>query len=234
MLYPTIGIPLPGKGILHRCLLTWYTRCLNRAGANVQILKLHPYPAAIAAALSQCDGFLFPGGPDIRPDHYGQERQSGCGEPHPVRDEFELMLLKEALLNQRPLFCIGRGMQLLNVLSGGTLMQDLRFRQEYEHRDPWHLSSATHPVEIDPESLLADILDTDTAAVNSLHHQAVDQVGDGLFISADSPEGFAEALEIDDYPFCLALQWHPEYMAARTRAQQRLFQAFTDACRNLS
>ena len=122
----------------------------------------------------------------------------------------------------------------MNVHFGGTLMQDLKFHQEYEHRDLWHMTSATHPVEIDPESLLADILDTDTAAVNSLHHQAVEEVGNGLFICADSPEGFAEALEIDDYPFCLALQWHPEYMAGRTRTQQQLFRAFTDACRNPS
>lgn len=231
MIYPTIGIPLPGNGMFHRCTQIWYARCLRRAGANVQFLKLHPYPLAISGALEQCEGFLFPGGPDLGLEQYGQERLPGCSEPNPARDEYETLLLREALNAQKPLFCIGRGMQLLNILFGGTLTQDLRLKQEYQHMDPWHLTSATHPVEIDPESLLADLLDADTAAVNSLHHQAVDEPGKGLFICADSPEGYPEALEIEDYPFCLAVQWRPEHMAARTPAQQRLFQAFTDVCR---
>ena len=86
-------------------------------------------------------------------------------------------------------------------------------------------------MELDPYSLLADVLKGDTVSVNSLHRQAVDTIGEGLFASADSPEGFAEALEIEGYPFCLAVQWRPEYMAVRTPAQQKLFQAFVDACR---
>lgn len=231
MIYPTIGVPLPGNGIFHRHMLLWYTRCLRRAGANVQPLKLQPYPQALSGALEQCEGFLFPGGPDLQPERYGQERLPGCKEPNPARDEYELLLLREALNAQKPLLCIGRGMQLLNILLGGTLTQDIRLTQEYQHLDPWHLTSATHPVEIDPESLLAGLLDTDTAAVNSLHHQVVDEAGNGLWICADSPEGYPEALEMEDYPFCLALQWRPEHMAVRTPAQQRLFQAFTDACR---
>ena len=231
MIYPTIGIPLPGNGIFQRHMLTWYARCLSRAGANVQMLPLHPYPKAISDALTKCEGFLFPGGPDLAPALYQQERLPGCGEPCPARDEYESFLLSEALKAQKPLLCIGRGMQLLNVLLGGTLTQDIRLKQEYQHRDLWHRTSATHPIEIDPESLLASLLDTDTAAVNSLHHQVVEEAGDGLWICADSPEGYPEALQMDDYPFCLALQWHPEYMALRTSAQQKLFRAFTDACR---
>ena len=122
-------------------------------------------------------------------------------------------------------------MQLLNIAFGGTLMQDIHLKQEYQHADPLHRATATHPVEIDPDSFLAYLLDTDTLSVNSLHHQAADEIGEGLWIPADSPEGFAEALELEDYPFCLAVQWHPEYMAGRTPSQQRLFQALVDACR---
>ncbi len=160
-----------------------------------------------------------------------QKRLSICDDPDAKRDEFELALLQAALDAQKPIFCIGRGMQLLNVALGGTLIQSIRFYQEYQHADPLHRSTATHPVDLDPESLLSWILDTDTLAVNSLHHQAVDDLGKGLLISADSPEGFPEGLELAGYPFCLAVQWHPEYMAPRTPAQQKLFQAFTDACR---
>ena len=105
------------------------------------------------------------------------------------------------------------------------------FESDLTVADPLHRATATHPVEIDPDSFLAYLLDTDTLSVNSLHHQAADEIGEGLWIPADSPEGFAEALELEDYPFCLAVQWHPEYMAGRTPSQQRLFQALVDACR---
>lgn len=234
MLYPTIGIPLMGGSIFRRCLQYPYARCLGRAGAAVQPLALHAFEGAVKDALEKCDGFLFPGGPDIRPEHYGQEPLPACGPPDPARDDFELLLLHAALEAHKPLFCIGRGMQLLNVIFGGTLMQDIRLKQEYQHSDSWHRTSATHPIDLDPDGLLAYLLDTDTISVNSLHHQAVDETGEKLWIPADSPEGFAEALELEDYPFCLAVQWHPEYMAGRTPAQQRLFQAFVDACRQPS
>lgn len=231
MLYPTIGIPLMGTGLFRRYSQYPYTRCLQRAGATVQTLALHASSGAVRDALEKCDGFLFPGGPDIQPERYGQNRLPSCGEADTVRDEFEFLLLGAVLEAQKPLFCIGRGMQLLNVVFGGTLMQDIRPKQEYPHADLWNRASATHPVEIDPDSLLSYLLDTDTLSVNSLHHQAVEEPGEGLWISADSPEGFAEALELEDYPFCLAVQWHPEYMAGRTPGQQRLFQALVDACR---
>ena len=161
----------------------------------------------------------------------GENRLPACGESDPERDESELLLLRAALENYRPLFCIGRGMQLLNILFGGTLMQDMGPNQEYRHLDLLHHTTATHPVDIDPDSLLFRILGSDTASVNSLHHQAVRDVGEGLWIPADSPEGHAEALQMDDHPFCLAVQWHPELMTARTPAQQKLFQAFVKACR---
>lgn len=231
MLYPTIGVPFMGTSIFRRYDQYQYTRCLQRAGATVQTLALHVFSGAVDNALKTCDGFLFPGGPDIEPERYGQERLTSCREPDSVRDDFELLLLGAALEAQKPLFCIGRGMQLLNVAFGGTLMQDIRLKQEYQHADLLHRTTATHPVEIDPNSFLAYLLDTDTLSVNSLHHQAVDEAGEGLWIPADSPEGFAEALELEAYPFCLAVQWHPEYMAGRTPSQQRLFQALVDACR---
>lgn len=230
MLYPSIGLPMMGTSIFRHYFQRPYIRCLNRAGASPRILSLSGSPGVLKAALEQCDGFLFAGGTDIHAERYGQKRLSICDDPDAKRDEFELALLQAALDAQKPIFCIGRGMQLLNVALGGTLIQSIRFYQEYQHADPLHRSTATHPVDLDPESLLSWILDSDTLAVNSLHHQAVDDLGKGLLISADSPEGFPEGLELAGYPFCLAVQWHPEYMAPRTPAQQKLFQAFTDAC----
>lgn len=231
MLYPTVGVPIIGKSLFHRYLQYKYTRPLQRARASIQLLMPDTSAQAMSDAISHCTGFLFPGGPDIRPELYGQTRQPGCGKPEPMRDAFELQLLRLAIEARKPLFCIGRGMQLLNVAFGGTLIQDIRLKQEYPHMDFANRSSATHPIELDPDSLVSHVLGSDAVTVNSLHHQAADTIGEGLWIAADSPEGYPEALEIDDYPFCLAVQWHPEHMAAGTPVQQKLFQAFVDACR---
>lgn len=231
MIYPTIGIPFMGSSPLCRYMQYKYSRCLRRAGGTVQILTPGTDPSQATELLSQCVGFLFPGGPDIYPKLYGKEPESGCKRPDRIRDAFEISLLQGALAARRPLFCIGRGMQLLNVVFGGTLTQDIRLKQEYPHRDLWNRNFATHPVTLDPDSLVSQILSTDAVTVNSLHHQVADIIGDGLWIAADSPEGFPEVLEIDDYPFCIAVQWHPEFMALTTPVQQRLFDAFVEACR---
>ena len=231
MLYPAIGIPMLRKGLLSRFGQFKYIRCLQRAGATIQMLVPGAASVDVGEAVSQCDGFLFPGGPDIQPDLYGQAPLPACGEPDAMRDAFELSLLKAVLAAEKPLFCIGRGMQLLNVAYGGTLLQDIRNEQEYQHFDFFHRASATHPVELAPDSLLAKLLEADFISVNSLHHQAVDKIGQGLFPSASSPDGFLEAVEPEGYPFCLAVQWSPQYTAAGTPAQRQLFRAFADACR---
>lgn len=231
MLYPKIGIPLLGKDLLSRFLQGQYERCLSRAGASVWMLIWQATEEYLQAALETCDGFLFPGRGAIDAKLYHQASVA-VGQVEPVRDAFEQSLLQAVLEAQKPIFCIDRGMQLLNVVYGGTLMQNSKEKQEYSHYDCLHITTATHPVELDPYSLLSDLLHADTLSVNSLHRQMVDTVGEGLFVAADSPEGFVEALEIEDYPFCLAVQWRPEYMAARTPAQQQLFRAFVDACRS--
>lgn len=230
MLYPTIGIPVMGKDLFHRYQQYKYIRCLRRAGASVQLLEPDASEEGLISVLNRCVGFLFPGGPDIQPELYGQTPQINCKKPDRIRDGYESALLRMVLTAKRPLFCIGRGMQLLNVVLGGTLIQDLKLKQEYPHMDYPNRLSATHPIELDPDSWVSQLLGSDTATVNSLHHQAVDTVGNGLWIAADSPEGFPEAVEIENYPFSLAIQWHPEYMT-RVPAQQRLFQGFVDACR---
>ncbi len=231
MLYPKVGVPIIGKDLLSRYMQYQYERCLTRAGASVWLLPYYMEPEQLETIITTCSGFLFPGGTDISPELYGQHPLVGGKKKDPARDNFELALLEAVTSAEKPFFCIGRGMQLLNVAFGGTLMQNMKTKQEYTHFDIWHISTATHPVELEPYSLLAEILHTDTVSVNSLHHQTVDSLGEGLLATADSPEGFAEALEIEGYPFSLAVQWRPEYMATRTLSQQKLFQAFVTACR---
>lgn len=231
MLQPTIGIPLMGQSLFHRYMQQKYIRCLEHTGAEVLLLPTDNITEVISQSLQRCHGFLFPGGPDIQPGIYDQTALPECGEPDPARDALELPLLQAALEAEKPLFCICRGMQLLNVVLGGTLIQDIKTEQEYPHSDFWHRTTATHPVLLEPDSHLGRLFGSDIISVNSLHHQAVDLTGKGLTVTGQSPDGFVEALEVDGYPFCLAVQWHPEHMAARSAEQQKLFRAFVDACR---
>lgn len=230
MSQPVIGMPLLGDSLFRRYMQSKYIRCLRRAGAVELLLPTEPVDEVIAQALEKCDGFLFPGGPDIQPELYDQMRLPVCGESNPARDALELPLIRAVCETEKPLLCICRGMQLLNVAFGGTLVQDITKEQEYPHSDFVHRATATHPVQLEPGSWLYRLFASDSISVNSMHHQAVDILGSGLQAAAHSPDGFVEAIQSADHPFCLAVQWHPEHMAARNPAQQRIFNAFVEAC----
>lgn len=229
MAKPLIGVPLMGSSLFRKYMQGKYTRCLKRADAAVMLLE--PVPGGIRQYLAQCDGFLFPGGPDIAPNLYGQEPQPGCGEPNTVRDDFEYPLLKAVLAGEKPVLCVCRGMQLLNVVQGGTLRQDIKPVQEFNHADFRNRAGTTHPVELESGSILDELFGQRTIRVNSLHHQAVDRLGDGLRKTAWSPDGFVEAVELKGRPFALGVQWHPEHMAQKDPAQQKIFERFAAACR---
>lgn len=232
MAAPMIGVPLMGTSFLRKYMQNKYTQCLKNAGATVKILEPIPGSAAIDRYLAECDGFLFPGGADIAPNLYGQDPQPGCGEPNPVRDQFEFPLLNAVLEADRSILCICRGMQLLNVVRGGSLLQDIKPIQKYNHADFSHRAKFTHPVELKKGSLIAGIFGARTIQVNSLHHQAVDRLGDGLVATARSPEGLLEAIEfVDRKGFALGVQWHPEHMAAKDPSQQLIFERFVNACK---
>lgn len=232
MTKPVIGVPLMGKSLFRKYMQYKYTQCLRRAGARVRILPPTEDREVQRRYLSECDGFLFPGGVDIDPALYGQAPLPGAGEPNPVRDRFELPFLKAVIAADKPLLCICRGMQLLNVAQGGTLKQDIKPIQKYQHAAVRRPGGYAHPVRLREGSLIAGIFGKNTIKVNSLHHQAAERVGKGLRVTAKSPDGFVEALEFPDRKgFCLGVQWHPEHMAARDDAQQKIFRTFLSACR---
>ena len=222
---PVIAMPNTGTDLFRRYMNSKYTDSIRRAGGTVRWLRLED-PDAALEALALCDGLLLPGGPDLDPALYGQEPGPACGRSSPLRDRGEMALLKAFLPTGRPILCICRGMQLLNVFCGGTLHQDIPGHKHFPSR-----AKGCHGVDILPQSLLHRILATQQATVNSLHHQAADRVGPGLTASAVSGDGFVEALELSAHPFCLGVQWHPEHMSRESAAQMRIFQAFLDACR---
>jgi gamma-glutamyl-gamma-aminobutyrate hydrolase PuuD len=160
--------------------------------------------------LSRLDGLILSGGPDIEPSRYGAEALETTGAPRVDRDEAELQLIRAALAADLPLLGICRGLQLLNVARGGTLHQHLPDVLGNSDHAPAPAVYGHHPIEITPGSLLAEALTRTEAEVSTYHHQAIDQLGKGLTVSAVAPDGTIEAIEDQGRAFCLAVQWHPE------------------------
>lgn len=206
--------------------------------------KVQPYIAAVEAAglkalalsvterpsLHEADGLLLTGGTDVNPALYYQDPLPEVDEPDDERDRAELQLLDEALERDIPILAICRGLQLLNVQRGGTLLQHLASkRHDTEFEDK---STVAHEVHLEPESHLAQIMGERQVAVNSRHHQAVDRIGEGLRVSAHDIENreIVEGLEIPTRRFVIAVQWHPEDQASGSAIQRRLFDRFAKAC----
>ena len=204
-----------------------YPESLSRAGAEMRWIELDDLEKAVQDALA-CDGLLLPGGGDIDPKFYGQERIPACGEPNLLRDAAEPKLLRAFLAADKPVLGICRGIQVMNVVLGGTLYQDIKPFEHVPHNDHW---AKVHTVTVRQETLLSRLLGQDTVLVNSQHHQAADRIAPELEIAALSEDGIVEALEKPDAHFCLGVQWHPEWLSDADPVQQGLFRAFVEACR---
>ena len=210
-----------------------YFQALVAAGARPEELEL--LTAADSKRLREegLDGILFAGGEDVDPALYNEANKYPNVTVNPARDKFELALLDRSLDQRLPILGICRGTQMINVNFGGTLYQDLQEDSvtSLNHKQTGDRSSATQSVTIsDPDSKLADLLHG-SCRVNSLHHQAIKRVGRGLRVTAYSEDGLVEALETaDDYPFLIAVQWHPEEMVDRPE-QRMIFEQFLEKCR---
>ena len=176
--------------------------------------------------VSGIEGLVLTGGSDVDPKYYGQQRHPELGEVDAERDAFELGLLAMADATELPMFAICRGLQLLNVHRGGTLLQHLPQADRHRRNDTLK-SQPVHAVRVEPKSRLAAILGTTKPQVNSRHHQAIDQLGGGLRIAAtDAEDGVIEAVEDPSRPSLIAVQWHPEDQASNDPVQRRLFESF--------
>lgn len=211
-----------------------YISALTRAGTLPVLLPATTEASAISRYVSMCDGLLLSGGGDVDPALYGASTRWECGAISPLRDAFELAICREMLQLRKPILAICRGIQVLNVALGGTLYQDLQSQYPgcQAHRQKQPSCYAAHAVSITPGSQLADILGTITLQVNSLHHQAVKSIGEGVAVCATSPDGVIEAIEVPELPFCIGVQWHPERLwnQAATAIHSRLFRTFAEVC----
>ncbi len=203
-----------------------YMESLARAGAGMRWVELNDPEQAVQDALT-CDGLLLPGGGDMDPKFYGQERIPACGEPNLLRDAAEPLLLRAFLAADKPVLGICRGIQVMNAVLGGDLYQDIKPFEHLPHNGHW---AKVHTVTVRRGTLLSRILGQDTVLVNSQHHQAVDRVAPGFTLAALSEDGIVEAIEKPDARFCLGVQWHPEWLSDADPAMQSLFDAFVNSC----
>lgn len=208
-----------------------YVAAVRRAG-GVPVL-LPPGEMALDEWLDLVDGLLVIGGADVHPEQYGGDAH------HPSltrldieRDQTEIALVQRVIeRGDRPMLCICRGMQVVNVALGGTLHEHLPdVIDEDIHRDEeggW----IVQPVRAEPNSLLAQAMQTEEVGTYSGHHQAIDQLAEGFRVTATASDGVIEAVEYEQHPWLLAVQWHPEMSAAEDRTQQGIFDALVRAAR---
>ena len=207
---------------------------LEAAGALPVIIPSEISQDTLHALYRRLDGVLLPGGGDVDPKFYNAERHPLTNSINLTRDATELALARWAARDDLPLFGICRGIQVMNVALGGTLIQDIpsEVGDQYTHDIPNELPRSTicHEVMIQPSSHLASILGATRVAVNSLHHQSIGDLAPDAVVTAVSPDEVIEAFEFPNKSFVLGVQWHPEDMLDNDK-MQALFNHFVDICR---
>lgn len=210
-----------------------YVESIRRAGGEP--LEVGADDESPEQILARVDGVMLTGGGDVDPDLYGEPRHGSFDPAESGRDEFELALSRAAVAAGVPFLAICRGMQLLNVAMGGSLVQDIptQVPGALEHSVPEPRYHVAHDVWVAKGSRLAGLIaehleDGETCAVNSRHHQSVARIAPGFEVTATSPDGVVEAMEKPGASFCVAVQWHPENFW-RTGEFRSLFEGFVAA-----
>lgn len=205
-----------------------YLESVTRAGGIAVLLPPQPTSTEIVdRVLDGVDGLIFAGGRDIETARYGAVPGEYTDPPDTRRDEWEFALVAAALLRELPVLFICRGAQVLNVYRGGTLIQHLPDVVGTDDYQRGNAQLTEMEMSVSPESLLESIVGP-TVMGMVYHHQAIGSVGSGLTVSARSADDVVEAIEIDDYPFGVGIQWHPEVTSEK---DGRLFDALITAAR---
>lgn len=213
-------------------MIPGYLDGIAAAGGIPVVLPLTEEEQVLRQLANDVDGFLMTGGQDVSPALYGEERLDSCGETLPVRDGMESRLFQLCLERDVPVLGICRGIQLMNVLLGGTLYQDLPSQHptETEHHMSPPYDRPVHQVEICKGTPLFDLIQTERMDVNSYHHQAVRDKAPALQTMAVSEDGLIEAVCLPERPFVWAVQWHPELSWRTDEKSRRIFEAFVGRC----
>lgn len=222
------------RGVIRTRANVAYTDAARMAGLRPYILPVLD-PADAASLLDGMAGLLLTGGEDVDPGRYGDVPHPALGEVHGPRDAFEVALIHAALARRLPTLAICRGVQIMNVALGGSLVQDLpsQWESPLPHEGTGARAARIHAVRIARGSRLAASLSAESLVVNSFHHQAVGTVARGLCAVAHAPDGVVEGLEWAGHDWWMTgVQWHPEELIGTTEKWDRaLFAAFADAVR---
>lgn len=211
-----------------------YADAVLRAGGLPLVLPYSDEGACVDAYLERISGLLVTGGAfDIPPEAYGESVREGLGPMKLSRTTFETVLMRGALKRNIPVLGICGGMQLLNVVLGGTLYQDIgrEVPGAHEHEQKHDRTQPQHPVEVLDGTLLAEVVGRGQLMVNSTHHQAARRTGGQVVVSAVSPDGVVEAIESSRYAFALGVQWHPELMLNTVPIHVGVYRAFIQKAR---
>ena len=226
---PLIGITSSMSDSFIRMKRTYFDAVL--AAGGIPVFMPHSGGAEDAAKFADLfDGFLFAGGDDVDPKHYGEEIAFDNVETTPIRDDFELALAEILKKDNRPILGICRGEQILNVAFGGSLYQHIDGHRQ-EEPGAQNLRAAN----VQSGTLLSTLAESETIYTNSFHHQAVKSVAPGFIVSARAEDGTVEAIEpanaLTSERFLLAVQWHPEMFFKTDKTAKNIFEAFIEAAK---
>jgi putative glutamine amidotransferase len=237
---PLVGITPDGTvrpdGVLQLELKAPYADAVSRAGGLPAILPWTDDRALLEGYLDRLSALVVTGGAfDVPPEAYGQAAREGLGELKPGRTAFETALIQEALKRNMPLLGICGGMQLLNVVLGGTLHQDIlrEVPRARDHEQKHDKTQPAHPVEVKDGTHLSECMGKGQLMVNSTHHQAVNQPGKDVVVSAVSTDGVVEAIESTTHPFAVGVQWHPELLVQAMPMHLGLYKALVAKAREM-
>jgi putative glutamine amidotransferase len=229
--FPLIGVSMSitvGTSTERAYVNSTYLNAIQQAGGVPVALPAQLSPRSWERLAAGLDGLLLTGGGDIDPALFGEAPHPALSDVAPIRDTFEAAAARWALERGVPLLCVCRGMQVLNVALGGTLYQDVGTEPgtQLEHRQKGPRNEPTHKVKVTPGSRLAEVMGADEVEVNSMHHQAVKSLGQGLAACAWAPDQIVEGIELPSADgFVLAVQWHPEELIGHSEPARRLFSA---------
>ncbi len=238
---PIIGITagrILGESQIQRiCLIEKYTQAILISGGIPIIIPPSIKRIDMNSLLRKLDGVLLTGGGDIAIEKFNGQPHPSINDVDDERDELEIDLVKNVFQQSTPMLGICRGQQVINVAMGGDLYTDIQSQYENAIKHDWfpdiERDYLAHSISIERNSLLAKILSTQEIQVNSLHHQGIKKLGEGLLSTAHASDGMIEAIEIKDHPFFMGVQWHPEWLLANPK-MIALFTAFINAAKENS
>lgn len=204
----------------------FYLEGITRSGGVAIMIPPQPLTSVEAKdIISSLDGLMLCGGRDIDPSRYGQTPHVEAEEPDQLRDELEEQLLSAAIEAELPFLGICRGAQMLNINRGGTLLQHLPDLVGDNRYQKGNAEFSAAEVEVVSDSILGSLVGESVSNAALYHHQAIDRVGQGLRVSAKTEDGIIEAIELENHPFGVAVQWHPEQTLEDLRIFEGLIQA---------